>query len=269
MTHSYRLWAEAQREAKTTVYTRTGGLDWGRRDSPALQSLLSACRCARPPPPPLASHPSPPLACAHLTSAVLFSQRTQRAPRGPLPRRRLLPVPRPPDAPGTLPPRPPPEHALPQPLAAPPSRRSPASPRASLPPRRAFRTTSRSTARTPGSSTPQSHAPCSSASPPSEAPSCRTGRRARLPPARRWRLGCPFCFSFPRPAAFSRSPDPPRPLPRPLRKAVKDIVVDADCVRLRTDRGEITADKARPASAYLSPGPLMDLSISPNRRRVS
>lgn len=44
MTHAYRMWAEAQQEAKTTVYTRTGGLDWGRRDSPALQSLLSACR---------------------------------------------------------------------------------------------------------------------------------------------------------------------------------------------------------------------------------
>lgn len=37
---SYQLWDEAQQEAGVQVYTRTGGLDFGRRNNPEVQVCL-------------------------------------------------------------------------------------------------------------------------------------------------------------------------------------------------------------------------------------
>ena len=42
MAHAYALWDSAQREFGGSVFTRTGGLDFGRKDSAALQSLVAA-----------------------------------------------------------------------------------------------------------------------------------------------------------------------------------------------------------------------------------
>ena len=42
MAHAYALWDSAQREFGGSVFTRTGGLDFGRKHSAALQSLVAA-----------------------------------------------------------------------------------------------------------------------------------------------------------------------------------------------------------------------------------
>ena len=44
MSLAYPLWENAQREAGQSVYTKTGGLDWGRKGSKDIESLISACR---------------------------------------------------------------------------------------------------------------------------------------------------------------------------------------------------------------------------------
>ena len=42
MTHAYALWDSAQREYGGSVFTRTGGLDFGLKDSAALRSLVAS-----------------------------------------------------------------------------------------------------------------------------------------------------------------------------------------------------------------------------------
>jgi monomeric sarcosine oxidase len=42
MTRSYELWEAAQRDYGASVFTRTGGLDFGRTDFPPLQRLIAA-----------------------------------------------------------------------------------------------------------------------------------------------------------------------------------------------------------------------------------
>lgn len=44
MMHAYPLWESAQREAGQSVYTKTGGLDWGKKGSKDIESLLASCR---------------------------------------------------------------------------------------------------------------------------------------------------------------------------------------------------------------------------------
>ena len=44
MAHAYALWESAQREFGGSVFSRTGGLDFGRKDSAALQSLVAASK---------------------------------------------------------------------------------------------------------------------------------------------------------------------------------------------------------------------------------
>lgn len=44
MMHAYPLWESAQREAGQSVYTKTGGLDWGKKGSKDIESLLESCR---------------------------------------------------------------------------------------------------------------------------------------------------------------------------------------------------------------------------------
>jgi glycine/D-amino acid oxidase-like deaminating enzyme len=42
MTHAYALWESAQREYGGSVFTRTGGLDFGLKDNAALRSLVAS-----------------------------------------------------------------------------------------------------------------------------------------------------------------------------------------------------------------------------------
>jgi hypothetical protein len=44
MTHAYPLWESAQREAGQSVYTNTGGLDWGRKGSDDIEGVVASCK---------------------------------------------------------------------------------------------------------------------------------------------------------------------------------------------------------------------------------
>ncbi|ODM98489.1 putative sarcosine oxidase [Orchesella cincta] len=44
MFDAYKLWSEAEKESSTKVYTRTGGVDFGKKDNPAIKSLIEAAK---------------------------------------------------------------------------------------------------------------------------------------------------------------------------------------------------------------------------------
>ncbi|CAL8118523.1 unnamed protein product [Orchesella dallaii] len=44
MFDAFKLWAEAEKEATTKVYTRTGGIDFGKKENPSMISLIETAK---------------------------------------------------------------------------------------------------------------------------------------------------------------------------------------------------------------------------------